>query len=304
MATAVDPLRLQNCPTGCTGVFALTADPRFSFCLYVPPKEAGAPRGLVVTVHHTLRNFIECRDAFAGFAEAHRLVVLAPLFPINVCGDGNADGYKYLEEGEIRYDLLLNDMVDTVRDWTGGHTERFFLQGYSGGAHFAHRYLLLHPQRVRAASVGAPGEVTLLDFEAPWWAGVQGMEQRFGRGVDLAALRRVPLQLLVGDQDTDSVELEQSPDDRYPCPVPQRSGGNRIERLRALQRSWQAAGIETQLELMPGVRHGDGTRPAIERAERFFTRYLESSGADDTGPATADGAPPGDPAARSSTGQE
>src|SRR4051812_4854162 len=164
---------------GSTGVFAHTADPRFSFCLHVPStsKDAHGRRGLVVAVHRTLRNFMECRDAFAGFGEQHGLVVLAPLFPINVFGDGNPDGYKYLQERDIRYDLLLNAMVETIAGWTACDASRFFLQGYSGGAHFVHRYLLLHPQRVRAASLSAPGQVTLLDPAVPWHAGLRGIEE-------------------------------------------------------------------------------------------------------------------------------
>jgi len=272
MRDALDP-DFQAFLTGSTGVFSYTADSRFSFCLYVPSRESGAPRGLVVTVHHSLRNFMECRDAFAGFGETHRFVVLAPLFPINVCGDGNRDGYKYLEEGDIRYDLLLNGMVDTVARWTSCRAERFLLQGYSGGAHFAHRYLLLHPQRVLAASVGAPGQVTLLDPRTPWWAGLQGLEQRFGRGVDVEALRGVPLQLVVGDEDTETDELRQDPGSRYCCPEAERSGANRIERLQAMQRSWHAAGVDVCLETMPGVRHGVGSQPAFACAQRFFAAY-------------------------------
>jgi poly(3-hydroxybutyrate) depolymerase len=262
----------QPRPSGSTGVFAHTADPRFSFCLHVPPEDAGEPCGLVVTVHHSLRNFMECRDAFAGFGDRHRLVVLAPLFPINVFGDRSSDGYKYLQEREIRHDLLLNGMVQTVADWTGCDTARFFLQGYSGGAHFAQRYLLLHPQRVRAASIGAPGQVTLLDPDIPWHAGLQGVEERFGHAIDMTALRRVPLQMVVGDRDTETDELDQAPTDPDLCAAAKRSGRNRIERLQAMHRSWSAAGVDVQFELMTGVRHGVGSQPAIERAQCFFAR--------------------------------
>ena len=264
-------------PSGSTGVYTHDADPRFSFCLHVPSESAGTLRGLIVTVHHTLRNFMECRDAFAGFADAQRLVVLAPLFPINVCGDGNADGYKYLQERGIRYDLLLNGMVDTAADWTGCDVARFFLQGYSGGAHFAQRYLLLHPGRVRAASIGAPGQVTLLDPDLPWHAGLRGIEHRFGQPLDMAALRGVPLQMVVGELDTNADELDHGLDDPELRAAAARSGRNRIERLQAMHRSWTAAGISAEFELMPGVRHGGGSAPAIERAQRFFERCIAAN---------------------------
>jgi len=261
-------------PSGSTGVYTHTADPRFSFCLHVPEESAGGLRGLIVTMLHSLRNFMECRDAFAGFADELRLVVLAPLFPINVCGDGNGDGYKYLQEHDIRYDLLLNDMVDTVADWTGCDVGPFFLEGYSGGAHFAQRYLLLHPRRVRAASIGAPGQVTLLDPSLPWHSGLHGIEHRFGQSLDMAALRGVPLQMVVGELDTKTDELDHGLDDPELRAAAVRSGRNRIERLQTMYGSWTAAGIAVEFELMPGVSHGTGSAPAIERARHFFRRCM------------------------------
>ena len=219
MTTSPDDT-LRQCFKGHTGVFAHGPDPRFSYCLFVPEPDANAPApGLVVVIHDSMRNFMECRDAFADFGEKHRQVVLAPLFPINVLGDGNPDGYKYLFEGSIRYDLLLNGMIEAVGRETGCDTSRFCIYGYSGGGQFVHRYLFLHPQRLRAASVGAPGEVTLLDPEVDWWAGVRDVQAVLGQALDLAALRRVPLQLVVGDQDIETEELDPAPASRSTLPL-------------------------------------------------------------------------------------
>lgn len=117
---------------GRTGVFAHSGDRRFAYCLFLPESRQQQRRpALVVVIHDTLRNFMECRDGFADFGETHGCLVLAPLFPIGVLGDGNPDGYKYLIEQDIRYDLVLYGMVDAVAQATGCDGARFCLQGYS-----------------------------------------------------------------------------------------------------------------------------------------------------------------------------
>ena len=120
-----------------TTVYAYAGDPRFSYCLYVPPDLLGAPgagRGgagdsaagphplggpgappeLLVMVHGTGRAFTRYRDALSEFGRWNRCIVLCPLFPVGVMGDGNRDGFKHLREGDIRYDLVLLGMVDEV----------------------------------------------------------------------------------------------------------------------------------------------------------------------------------------------
>ena len=55
---------------GHSTIFAARSDPRFSYCMYVPPHidSARHPVELVVVMHGTGRAFVEYRDAFAEFA--------------------------------------------------------------------------------------------------------------------------------------------------------------------------------------------------------------------------------------------
>jgi pimeloyl-ACP methyl ester carboxylesterase len=250
-------------------------DRRFSYALAVPDVGANdQPPGLVVTVHNSVRWYRPCLDGFRGFGQRHGQVVMAPLFPPDLLGDGNADGYKVLHEGPLRYDEVLNAMVAEVAAATGCDADRFFLHGYSGGGQFVHRYLMLHPQRVRAAAIGAPGAVTLLDDDVDWWAGVRDMGALFGRRIDLSALRGVPVQLVVGEQDTDASLLRLQPPSRFWGSEPERLHADRIARLRALQRSLQSIGMEPGFELMPGVNHGEGDGPSIALAQGLFAEQL------------------------------
>lgn len=247
---------------GATPVLASRRDPRFSYCLYVPRGYATAamPPALVVAVHGSWRWFWVYRDAFAAFAEAQNCLILCPLFPVGVRGDGERHGYKYLREGDIRYDTVLDGIVEDVVEAYGLKVARFALFGFSGGAHFAHRYLLLHPARVWAASIAAPGSVTLLDPARDWWVGTRNIGALFGVDLDLAALARVPVQMLIGDSDLDTAEIAHDPASRWWMAGANDAGRTRPERLDALRRSFEAAGIAVRFQVMPGVGH-DGEAP-------------------------------------------
>jgi pimeloyl-ACP methyl ester carboxylesterase len=260
MATKTDELR------------PCRSDPRFSYLLAAPGSAQAC--GLVVVVHDSTRELQPFADSFGPWARETGLALLLPHFPADVRGDGYADGYKFLHEADIRYDALLNDMVHEAAAALGCPSSTFFLHGYSGGGQFAHRYLLLHPQRVRAASIGAPGEVTLLDEGLDWWAGVRDAKARFGMAVQPATMRRTPIQLLVGERDIETDELVEQPPSRYWRSDEQRIGANRIERLRTLEACLRDAGAGPRLELMPGMAHGNGAEEAMRRAQRFFAQQL------------------------------
>ena len=210
----------------------------------------------------------------AEFAERYHLVVLAPLFPIDALGNENPDGYKYLVEDGFRYDLLLDAMGSEVSRRTGCDHERFFLYGYSGGAHFAHRYLLVHPQRVRAATIGSPGQVTLLDFSTDWWAGTRNVEAVFGHPMDVDAIRRVPIKLVVGADDTNPQEIGHAPQTRYWNAKAHDQGATRVDRLKTLRRSLSESGINAELDLLPGRDHASALAPAMSSAAAFFERHI------------------------------
>lgn len=203
---------------------------------------------------------------------------MAPLFPANVLDDDNRDGYKYIAEADIRYDLALLAIVDQVRATYRLRNPRFALYGYSGGGHFAHRFLLLHPHRLWAVSIGAPGSVTLLDPSRDWWVGTRDFAARFGSGSgplpDIAAMARVPVQMLVGAADLETWEITHRKGERYWMPGANDAGKTRPERLLSLRRSFEAAGVPVRFDLIPGMAH-DGMR-GLETAKDFFAETLQT----------------------------
>jgi len=257
---------------GATTVVALAEDPRFSYCLYIPEKGEPAKRAVACVIHGSYRDFIAHRDQFIKFGETQNCVVIAPLFPGNVLGDGNLDGFKYMVEGDIRYDRILEAIVAQVRARYGIRQSRFGLVGFSGGAHFAHRFLLLRPELLWGVSIGAPGSVTLLDEERDWWPGIRNVREMLGIAVDPQRIGQVPIQLVVGDADLDTSEINHRPGGRYWAEGANAAGATRPDRLLSLKESLATAGIPSTFDLLPDVGHEAG--PVFAAAQTFLAMSL------------------------------
>lgn len=266
--------RLSYYDFGRTTVRACQADPRFSYCAYVPEsyEEDGAQDyPLLVAMHGTGRMMELYRDSFAALAEARQLIVLAPLFPAGITGPEDLSSYKMLRAGALHYDAVLLSMVEEMRARYRIRGHRFSLFGFSGGGHFAHRFLYLHPDRLSAVSIGAPGLVTLLDEHYDFWPGVRDWESRFGQRIDIDAMRDVAVQMVVGGDDTDTWEITIRPGDRLWMPGADAAGANRQDRLRALRSSLEAQRIAVRHDTVPGVAHWmPGVAPAVID---FFTEH-------------------------------
>jgi poly(3-hydroxybutyrate) depolymerase len=254
--------------TGSTAFFSSAADPRFSYCLYVPRgyRARGGQLPLLISVHGATRTAEKFRDAFTGFAEKHQCVILAPLFPMNTADLGSVHNYKQISYGGVRFDQVLLDMVTEVSDRWDLAAGRFFLFGFSAGGQFVHRFAYLHPDRLAALSAGAPGRITRPDPVLAWPDGLGGIAEAVGAEPGLAALASVPVQLVVGADDTE-LSLTAGPDSVDPATT-----RNRVQNVRLLRDDLDRAGIRAELAEVPGATHNMlQVRPAVED---FFARQL------------------------------
>lgn len=212
------------------------------------------------------------RDAFADFAEANGVIVLCPLFPANICFPGDLSSYKMLRAGDLHYDAVMLDMIAEMQEKYRIEGDRVMMYGFSGGGHFTHRFLYLHPERLLAASIGAPGVVTLLDFDHDFWVGVRDFEKVFGKAVDLEAMRKVAVQMVIGGDDLETWEITIKPDDAWYMPGADLAGATRNDRMRALKRSFEQHGIAVRHDIVPGIAHDD--RELIGQVKDFFAETL------------------------------
>ncbi|WP_284744876.1 PHB depolymerase family esterase [Amycolatopsis sp. RTGN1] len=255
---------------GRTPVFASKYDQRFSYCLYVP-EELGPRAPLVVVQHGTERNFLLYRDHLRSFADEHGALVLAPLFPAGIDDPADLHNFKFLEYRGIRFDRVLLAMVEEVAQRYPVDPERFYLHGFSGGGQFAHRFGYLHPERLAGLSIGAPGRITRLDDTLPWWLGTADFEKRFGRAIDLDALRRVPVLMVAGEDDVETWEIT-NPGEPNWMDGAEKTGATRVERLRTLERDFAAHGVDVRFVLVPGVAHQ--ASPVLPVVREFFGELI------------------------------
>ncbi len=261
-----------------TGDFAFRAariDRRFSYGLHVPSsfrRERAESFRILVAVHGSERAPEAAREGFADLAEECGYLVLAPLFPMAVTDDEEAHNYIFLKYRDIRYDLVLLSMIDEVAAAWGVPSREVSLAGFSGGGQFAHRFMYLHGARLAAVSVGAPGIVNTLDDQVDWFVGVRDVKSRFGCDVDRAALRGLPVQVVVGAEDVGADVLMAPGSPLYMDGV-NASGATRVERARTLHRVLLDAGADCRFDLVPGAGH---QAQQVQLAVDAFFRRLRS----------------------------
>lgn len=273
------PNRLSHYDIGATPYFASRMDQRLSYCLYVP--RSYDPHGtekyhLAVIVHGTARWAETYRNDFADFAEAHGTIILAPLFSAGMTAPRELSSYKFMRRGGISYDLVLLDMVSEVAERYRLRSKRFLLHGFSGGGHFAHRFLYLHPESLLGVSIGAPGIVTLLDFDHDYWVGVRNFNSVFGKEIDLEAMRRTAVHMVIGANDTETWEIRLTRKDSLWMEGAERlAEANRLDRMAALRESLEMHGIEVRQDIVAGAGH-DG-RLMLDPVRRWFESVLNSA---------------------------
>jgi pimeloyl-ACP methyl ester carboxylesterase len=263
---------------GPTPFFVSRMDPRCSFCLFVPERYdpvAPGPHPVIVAIHGTDRPAQEYRDRLIPFAEEHGCIVVAPLFPAGLTAPWEIESYKLMRPDEMRSDLILLDMLAMIAERFRVPTDRVLMHGFSGGGQFALRFFLLHPDRLQAVSIAAPGLVTLVDDGSPWWVGVGDLDERFGVRIEPDVMRTVRVHLVVGELDSYEVAAV-TPEEPEWMPGANDQGRSRIDRLQAFAQGLSRHGVEPEFEVVPGAGH-EG-EPLLERAMAFFARVLDEAG--------------------------
>lgn len=291
---------------------SLESEPRVSYTLYIPEKhycayakaqpQDGAAVGaleseparlpLLVNIHGTRRGAERCRDNLIPFAEEMGMAVLAPLFPAGVDSVEALHNYKVLRQNDFHADTAFLSILDEVKvKWPGIATEKVFMMGFSGGGQFVHRFLYIHPERLHAASVGAPGRVTKLDESANWPAGTKNVDEIFGVArVNVETIRKVTVQLVCGELDNEvhggegfwewfnSMQAKYSERDGATKPNASNDAvgkaADRIGTLRQVLSDWEALGIKCQLDVVPDAKHE--TDKMLPTVLKFLRPLIES----------------------------
>ena len=184
---------------------------------------------------------------------------VGPTFTLPL-GGGRLEQFRQIAEYCLQNKLL--DMIDDMaKRYPGVETDKFFLFGHSGGGQFVNRFLFAHPEKLRACAIGAPGRPTFLNPDEDYFWGTRDFKNYFGHDVDLAAVQKVPVLVIVGENDTKFIG-----DSPY--------GDNRVARMKSLQKNLQDHGVHTELTILPGFAHEGGEKERVQAAQHFFEAYL------------------------------
>lgn len=220
--------------------------------LTLPPAGEN-PERLLVAVHGIGRDAVEQATLWGDWARHRRVQVLAPMF-----GDVAFQGFQRLERG-IDGRTADGALVQLLR-WLPAMGIRLpvrrILFGHSGGAQFAHRFLMANPFAMDAAILSSAGWYTWPEGSRRFPYGLGKPLDRAVSSVELDALLRVPLLVTVGENDN-----EPDPQLRRRQWIDAQQGIGRRERagrwVRALQSEAARRRVVARLEhrVLPGAGH-------------------------------------------------
>ena len=258
-----------------------------TFYAYVPASVPDRPEVLVL-VHGTPQGGETAESSaeylatsWIDFAEEQGLILLAPTFNqedfSSRLGDHALSGYRGLFGREIGADEWVQRLVAAYQEAFGSTSEPFHLYGHSAGGQFTGRFLVTHPESVKAAVISSAATYPQPTTEVAWPFGMGELhadvewDPETAVHVDIVpdkeawlAATQIPLTVIVGLNDTG--ELPKSL-------IHGQKGNNRY----VIARNWvadmtafaEANGLESQfrLVLVPGIGHSmTGLMPYSQEA--------------------------------------
>ena len=178
------------------------------------------------------------------------MVLVAPSFT-----EADNEDYQRVGRGEggKRADQALNAILYEVHRLAGVDTHRYTIFGFSGGAQFAHRYVMAHPKRVERAALGAPGWYLFPDPKKPYAYGLRPSAESPGVHFEPDRFLRVPITVFVGADDVTDVNLRVNPEVNHQQEI------TRVERAKrwtaAMRHAAEARGLKARVHcvVVPGI---------------------------------------------------
>jgi hypothetical protein len=167
--------------------------------------------------------------------------------------------------GYVRIDLQLIAMINDARSYLGTKginvDPKVFMVGVSASGSFVSRFTMLHPDKVKAASIGAPGFGPIVPVSSwnsqnlPYPEGIADLSDLVGSSFDSANFQSVPLQVWVGDADA-NVDPWWNPSDPEVARVIAAFGGRHLySRWPRYEAAYCSVTSLAQFVVFPGMGH-------------------------------------------------
>lgn len=220
------------------------------------PVTASNVSPVIVLVHGVTRRAAEQIFRFRALADQAGAILVAPYFSRSAFGL-----YQQVVDPKsgARADLALLDILEAIGNETGAAIERVHLFGYSGGAQFVHRFVMLYPELAATMLVASAGWYTFPDERLPYPYGIANSP--LPGEIEPRLFLAVERHVLIGAQDTgrgDNLRVSRKIDSIQ--------GTNRIERARRwfdamedASRRYDVHPPRATFEIIPGVGHSFAT---------------------------------------------
>jgi pimeloyl-ACP methyl ester carboxylesterase len=174
-------------------------------------------------------------------------------------------------------------MIDHARETLASRgiptDDRILIQGFSASGMFANRFTILHPDRVKAATIGSPGGWPILPVPShneeplPYPAGIADLEALTGLPFDSETYKAIPQLIYMGSlDDNDSLDFTDGWDEADARRVDMLFGSDPLSRWEAAQSIYETAETNVQFLLIEGVGHD--RRELQEYSTDFFRKRL------------------------------
>lgn len=244
---------VMRAPRGLVQTLSLSALPGQQFLRYVPTSYCPESTPLVF-IHGYTRQVDAQLKTLLALSEARGCALLAPVFD-------RVQHPRYQRLGRSGFGARADAILDAcLCEGLGlAQTEQIALLGFSGGAQFAHRYTMAHPQRVAKLIAVAAGWYTMPEEQTAFPRGLCTRRHLRTHLLNPERFLRVPTTVIVGGADTTKINL------RRGARLDAQQGTTRVERARrfvcGLREAAGRHGVEASIHYreVPGQGHDFGT---------------------------------------------
>jgi pimeloyl-ACP methyl ester carboxylesterase len=258
--------------TDCRDRLLIRTTEHGEYVLWLPPQPTLTSR-VIVLVHGTIgeeETALELAERFAErwmeFVQQEQHVLIAPAFDQRNFGgrDGPGGGYRGLFGREIGADEFINEIVDLHGPLLPIFDGRFYLYGHSAGGQLVSRYAVIHPERLLASIMSAPGTYAFPDPEVQWTNGMLPLQRELHwtdpeeitwvdihpNPVNWLEVAQMATFVVVGGDDLEPIS---SP--------PGNKGNNRVERAQYWVQDMNQLAADhgkqgsVELTIVPGIGH-------------------------------------------------